>query len=78
LRFIERVTAQIGAPALRPSRCKVLFPSQAPGWRDPLIEELADFPGGGYDDQVDALVYALERLRAAPRSPVGEACPSHS
>jgi predicted phage terminase large subunit-like protein len=51
---------------------KVLFPSQPFGWRDPLVEELADFPGGKHDDQVDALVYALERLRAAPRSKVGE------
>jgi predicted phage terminase large subunit-like protein len=51
---------------------KVLFPSQPFGWRDPLVEELAAFPGGKHDDQVDALVYALERLRAAPRSQVGE------
>jgi predicted phage terminase large subunit-like protein len=52
---------------------RVLFPSQVVAWRDPLIEELADFPGGKYDDQVDAFVYALERLRAAPTSAGGVA-----
>jgi len=51
---------------------KVLFPTAGVKWKGDLIEELADFPGGKHDDQVDALVYALERLRAAPRSHTGE------
>lgn len=42
---------------------RVLFPSLATRWRDELIEEIASFPQGRHDDQVDALVYALERLR---------------
>jgi hypothetical protein len=42
---------------------RVLFPEQATPWRDTLIEELASFPTGRHDDQVDALAYALRRLR---------------
>jgi predicted phage terminase large subunit-like protein len=49
----------------------VLFPSASTPWKGDLIEELASFPGGRHDDQVDALTYSLERLRAAPRSFVG-------
>ena len=55
---------------------RVLFPAQAPAWRDELIEELASFPTGRNDDQVDALVYTLERLaprRAGNPPVVGEA-----
>ena len=37
-----------------------LFADQA--WLDALIDELVMFPDGGYDDQVDALVYAILRL----------------
>lgn len=42
---------------------RVLFPEASPPWRDDLLEELASFPAGKHDDQVDAVVYALERLR---------------
>jgi predicted phage terminase large subunit-like protein len=42
---------------------RVLFPANALAWRDELIEELASFPSGRHDDQVDALVYALGRAR---------------
>jgi predicted phage terminase large subunit-like protein len=42
---------------------RVLFPEQAPAWRDMLLEELGAFPAGRHDDLVDALVYALGRLR---------------
>ena len=59
---------------------RVLFPAQAPAWRDELVEELASFPTGRHDDTVDALVYALEQLRTfgtgrRPRSaaPAGSA-----
>lgn len=42
---------------------RVLFPEQSPAWLGVLIEELASFPSGRHDDQVDALGMALERLR---------------
>jgi hypothetical protein len=32
-------------------------------WVDGLIEELASFPNGAHDDQVDALTQALNRMR---------------
>jgi predicted phage terminase large subunit-like protein len=31
-------------------------------WTDEFVEELASFPGGAHDDQVDAAVHALARL----------------
>jgi predicted phage terminase large subunit-like protein len=34
-------------------------------WRDAFVEELAVFPGGAHDDQVDA--YSQATLRAADR-----------
>jgi predicted phage terminase large subunit-like protein len=43
---------------------RVFFPADESRWRDELIEELASFPSGRHDDQVDGLVYALDRLRA--------------
>lgn len=42
---------------------RVLFPEQAPRWRDELVEELAGFPSVKHDDCTDSLVYALRRLR---------------
>lgn len=44
---------------------RVLFPANAGSWRDELVEELAGFPAGRHDDQVDALVYAIACLRAS-------------
>ncbi len=41
---------------------RVLFPEGAP-WLADLEDELASFPGGLHDDQVDALCQALNRLR---------------
>jgi predicted phage terminase large subunit-like protein len=41
---------------------KVRFPSSAP-WKAALIEEAMHFPAGAQDDQVDALVNAIQRLR---------------
>lgn len=41
---------------------RVLLPSSA-GWLGAFVEELASFPAGRHDDQVDATVYGLERLR---------------
>jgi predicted phage terminase large subunit-like protein len=32
-------------------------------WREVFIRELLDFPGGRYDDQVDALVQSLAYQR---------------
>jgi len=43
---------------------RVLFPADAP-WLAELEDELASFPGGLHDDQVDALSQALNRLRAS-------------
>jgi len=43
---------------------RVLFPADAP-WLVDLEDELASFPGGLHDDQVDALSQALNRLRGA-------------
>lgn len=40
---------------------RVFLPNQAV-WLDAFIDELVMFPDGGYDDQVDALVYAILRL----------------
>lgn len=42
---------------------RVLFPVNAP-WVSDLEDELASFPGGLHDDQVDALSQALNRLRS--------------
>lgn len=42
---------------------RVFFPENATRWRDELIEELAGFPSAKWDDQTDALVYGLARLR---------------
>jgi predicted phage terminase large subunit-like protein len=41
---------------------RVLFPADAP-WLADLEDELASFPGGMHDDQVDALSHCLNRLR---------------
>jgi len=40
---------------------KVRLPERA-GWTGPLVDELAAFPTGQHDDQVDALVLAMQRL----------------
>ena len=42
---------------------KVLLPERAP-WLADFLDETAEFPvtGTGHDDQVDALVYALQAL----------------
>lgn len=43
---------------------RVLFPEpNAAGWVIDLEDELASFPGGLHDDQVDAVVQVLNRLR---------------
>lgn len=42
------------------------------GWNEPLIEELRAFPGGAFDDQVDALSRAFNDLQGVPDpSPAG-------
>lgn len=41
---------------------KVKFPVSA-SWKAGLIEEAMRFPAGAQDDQVDALVNAIQRLR---------------
>lgn len=68
--------AESVSPLLEADR--VFFPADSTRWRDELIEELAGFPSARHDDQVDAFVYALDRLRArqgvnlgvAPSGPV--------
>lgn len=47
---------------------RVFFPANASRWRDELIEELAGFPTARFDDQVDAVVYGLSRLRGTTTS----------
>jgi predicted phage terminase large subunit-like protein len=47
---------------------RVFFPAESSRWREELIEELASFPSGRYDDQVDALVHVLARLRSRGES----------
>ncbi len=41
---------------------RVLFPADAP-WLSDLEDELASFPGGLYDDQVDVISQALNKMR---------------
>ena len=36
------------------------------GWNRAFLDELADFPGGRWDDQVDALSRAFNMLLDAP------------
>ncbi len=51
---------------------KVLFPdSQSAPWVVDLEDELASFPGGLHDDQVDSLCQALNRLRSASGGVLG-------
>jgi predicted phage terminase large subunit-like protein len=52
--------AQLVAPLCESGR--VLLPESAP-WKAALLEELAGFPGGAHDDQVDALVHGLSYMR---------------
>jgi predicted phage terminase large subunit-like protein len=47
---------------------RVFFPAPASRWREELIEELASFPAGKNDDQVDAIVYCVQRLRPVKKS----------
>lgn len=49
---------------------RVLFPQVSPPWKHDLLDELGSFPTGKHDDQVDALVYALSKLRGS-RSAAG-------
>lgn len=50
---------------------------QSAGWAEGFVDELAAFPTGAHDDQVDAAVYAIARLlgrgrgQASAASPVG-------
>jgi len=48
----------------------VRFPAHAP-WVDGLLVEIAAFPRGNYDDQVDAMSQALKRLRGKASKPGG-------
>jgi predicted phage terminase large subunit-like protein len=57
--------AQLVAPMIESG--KVLLP-EAAAWKSALVDELASFPSGHYDDQVDALVHGLTYLRARPRA----------
>jgi predicted phage terminase large subunit-like protein len=58
--------AEAVSPAFEAER--VLFPSTSTRWRDEIVEELASFPTGRHDDMVDAIVYAVQRLRPIKQS----------
>jgi predicted phage terminase large subunit-like protein len=49
---------------------RVLFPADAP-WLTELEDELSSFPGSLHDDQVDAIVQALNRLRTGSSGELG-------
>lgn len=47
---------------------RLFLPAADPGWCADFTAELLAFPGGRHDDQVDALVWALDYLRHRPSS----------
>jgi predicted phage terminase large subunit-like protein len=57
--------AQLVAPTIESGR--VWLPEAAP-WKSALVDELASFPSGQHDDQVDALVHGLTYLRGSVRA----------
>lgn len=59
-----------GAIAPPASIGNVRFPAHAP-WVDGLLTEIAGFPTGKYDDQIDAMSQALQKLRSGPSKPGG-------
>lgn len=56
--------AHAASPMVESGNIYLPHPSIAP-WVEDLIEETAAFPNGRYDDQVDALTQALNRLRSS-------------
>ena len=59
--------AQAVSPQVESGNVYLPHPALAP-WVEDLIEETASFPHGRYDDQVDAMTQALNRLRNTSRS----------
>jgi predicted phage terminase large subunit-like protein len=58
----KMVRASAVSPQIEAGNVYLPHPSVAP-WVEDLIEESASFPNAKYDDQVDALTQALNRLR---------------
>jgi len=68
----DKVVRAQGAAALW-NAGRIFLPAHAP-WLERFVEELATFPRGRHDDQVDALAYAVRALqRPAPMlvAPIG-------
>ena len=55
--------AQAVSPQVESGNIYLPHPSIAP-WVEPFVEECAAFPNGKYDDQVDQMTQALNRMRA--------------
>jgi predicted phage terminase large subunit-like protein len=62
--FDKRMRAELVTPLIESGL--VYLPREAP-WLDEFLAEAAGFPGGRHDDQVDALVIALDRMAKTPR-----------
>jgi predicted phage terminase large subunit-like protein len=62
--FDKRMRAELVTPLIESGL--VYLPREAL-WLDDFLAELAGFPGGRNDDQVDALVIALDRMAKTPR-----------
>ncbi len=73
--------AQAASPQVESGNVYLPHPSIAP-WVEAFVDECSSFPNGKYDDQVDQMTQALNRLRAmtvmnksilpAPRPPSGD------
>ena len=60
--------AQAVSPQVESGNVYLPHPAIAP-WVHAFIEECAAFPNGKYDDQVDQMTQALNRMRASVRPP---------
>jgi predicted phage terminase large subunit-like protein len=62
--FDKRMRAELVTPLIESGL--VYLPREA-HWLDEFLAEVSGFPGGSHDDQVDALVIALDRMAKTPR-----------
>jgi phage terminase large subunit-like protein len=67
-RRVAVARAQAVSPQVESGNVYLPHPSIAP-WVEPFVEECATFPNGKYDDQVDQMSQALNRLRAMGSAP---------